>query len=95
MVAGLVRGLNHEDSAKFAFLLATPIILGAGVVKLPDLLGPLGNGIRGQTVVGAVFAGIAAFISVRFLSRYFETKTLWPFAAYCLAAGIALTIYFG
>jgi len=95
MVAGLVRGLDHEDSAKFAFLLATPIILGAGVAKLPDLLGPLGNGIRGQTLVGAVFAGIAAFISVRFLSRYFETKTLWPFAAYCLAAGIALTIYFG
>lgn len=95
MVAGLVRGLNHEDSAKFAFLLATPIILGAGVVKVPDLLGPLGNGIRGQTVVGAIFAGIAAYISVRFLSKYFETKTLLPFAAYCLAAGIALTIYFG
>jgi len=95
MVAGLVRGLSHEDSAKFAFLLATPIILGAGVVKVPDLLGPLGNGIRGQTVVGAIFAGIAAYISVRFLSRYFETKTLWPFGAYCLVAGIALTIYFG
>lgn len=95
MVAGLVRGLNHEDSARFAFLLATPIILGAGIVKLPDLTGPLGDGVRGQAVVGAVFAFVAAYISVRFLTKYFETKTLWPFAAYCLLAGVALTIYFG
>lgn len=94
MVAGLVRGLDHEDSARFAFLLATPIILGAGVVKLPDLTGPLGNGIRGQTVVGAGFACVAALVSVRFLSKYFHTKTLIPFAVYCLLAGIAFTIYF-
>jgi undecaprenyl-diphosphatase len=94
MVAGLVRGLDHEDSARFAFLLATPIILAAGVVKLPDLLGPLGNGIRGQTLVGAVFACGAALISVRFLAKYFETRTLLPFAVYCLLAGIGLTIYF-
>jgi undecaprenyl-diphosphatase len=94
MVAGLVRGLDHEDSARFAFLLATPIILGAGVVKLPDLLGPLGDGIRGQTVVGAVFACGAALVSVRFLAKYFETKTLLPFAVYCLLAGIGFTIYF-
>jgi len=94
MVAGLVRGLDHEDSARFAFLLATPIIFGAGVVKLPDLLGPLGNGIRGQTVVGAVFACGAALVSIRFLSKYFETKTLLPFAVYCFLAGIGLTIYF-
>ncbi|MGC9962345.1 MAG: undecaprenyl-diphosphate phosphatase [Acidimicrobiales bacterium] len=94
MVAGLVRGLDHEDSARFAFLLATPIIFGAGVVKLPDLTGPLGDGIRGQTVVGAAFACVAALISVRFLSQYFHTKTLLPFAVYCLLAGIAFTIYF-
>lgn len=94
MVTGLVRGLDHEDSARFAFLLATPIIFGAGIVKLPDLTGPLGDGIRGQTVVGAAFACVAALISVRFLSRYFHTKTLVPFAVYCLLAGIAFTIYF-
>ncbi len=94
MVAGLVRGLDHDDSARFAFLLATPIIFGAGVVKLPDLTGSLGNGIRGQTVVGAAFACVAAFISVRFLSKYFHTKTLIPFAVYCLLAGAAFTIYF-
>ncbi len=94
MVAGLVRGLNHEDSARFAFLLATPIILAAGLVKLPDLLGSLGDGVRGQTIVGAICAGIAALVSVRFLMRYFETKTLWPFAAYCLVFGAICTAIF-
>lgn len=87
MVAGLVRGLNHEDAARFSFLLATPIILAAGVYKLPDLMGPLGDGIRSQVLVGSLFAGLTAYVSVRFLMRYFETKTLYPFAIYCLVAG--------
>ena len=60
MVAGLIRGLNYEDAARFAFLLATPVILAAGLVKLPDLLGPLGNGVRAQALVGALFAFVAA-----------------------------------
>jgi undecaprenyl-diphosphatase len=87
MVAGLVRGLDHEDAARFSFLLATPIILAAGVVKLPDLTGPLGNGIRGQALAGSIAAGIAAYIAVRFLMRFFETRNLMPFAIYCLIAG--------
>lgn len=87
MVAGLVRGLDHEDAARFSFFLATPIIFAAGIYKLPDLFGPLGNGIRGQALAGAIFAGIAAYLSVRFLVRFFETRTLWPFAIYCLVAG--------
>jgi undecaprenyl-diphosphatase len=95
MVAGLVRGLNHRDAARFSFLLATPIILAAGVYKLPDLLGPLGNGIRVEALVGAVAASIAAYFSVRFLTRYFRTQTLTPFAVYCALAGAAMTIYFG
>ena len=41
------RGLSREDAARFAFLLATPVILAAGVLKVPDLMGPLGNGIHG------------------------------------------------
>ena len=94
MVAGLVRGLDHDDSARFAFLLATPIIFGAGVAKLPDLTGPLGDGVRGQTVVGAAFACAAALVSVRFLSKYFHTRTLIPFAISCLLAGVAFTVYF-
>ncbi|HMD45180.1 MAG TPA: undecaprenyl-diphosphate phosphatase [Acidimicrobiales bacterium] len=94
MVTGLVRGLDHEDSARFSFLLATPIILAAGIFKLPDLLGTLGNGIRGQALAGAAAAGIAAYFSVRFLVKWFETRTLWPFGVYCLVVGLAFTIYY-
>ena len=94
MVAGLVRGLSHEDAARFSFLLATPIILAAGVYKLPDLFGPLGNGIRMQALVGSIVAGVAAYFSVRFLMRYFETRTLTPFAVFCLLEGVACTIGF-
>jgi undecaprenyl-diphosphatase len=94
MVAGLVRGLSHEDAARFSFLLATPIILAAGVYKLPDLFGSLGNGIRGQVLVGSIAAGIAAYLSVRFLMKYFETRTLIPFAVFCLVEGAACTIGF-
>jgi len=94
MVAGLARGLDHQDAARFAFLLATPIILAAGVYKLPDLLGPLGNGIRGQVVVGSLVAGVAAWLSVRFLTRWFTTRTLTPFAVYCLLAGLTCIIRF-
>jgi undecaprenyl-diphosphatase len=87
MVAGLVRGLDHEDAARFSFLLATPIILAAGLYKLPDLVGQNGDGVRGQVLVGSIAAGLAAYGSVRFLSRYFRTGTLLPFAAYCLVVG--------
>ena len=94
MVAGLARGLDHEDAARFSFLLATPIILAAGIYKIPDLLGPLGDGVRAQAAVGSVFAGVAAYISVRFLVRFFETRTLVPFAIYCLIAGALCIIRF-
>jgi undecaprenyl-diphosphatase len=87
MVGGLMRGLDHEDAARFAFLLATPIILAAGVYKIPDLAGHLGDGIRGQAFVGAVVAAVAAYISTKFLVRFFETRTLTPFGLYCLAFG--------
>ena len=94
MVAGLVRGLDHEDAARFSFLLATPIIMAAGVYKLPDLLGPNGNGVLGQVIAGSIVAGIAAYLSVRFLTRYFTTRTLTPFAIYCLAAGALAMLRF-
>ncbi len=94
MVTGLSRGLDHEDAARFAFLLATPIILAAGVYKLPDFLGPNGNGVRGQILVGSLVAAGAAYVSVRFLIRWFETRTLTPFAIYCLVAGILCIIRF-
>src|SRR5271156_6692991 len=93
MGAGLARGLDHSDAARFAFLLATPIILAAGVFKLPDLLGHLGNGIRGQALVACASAAVTAFITVRFLVGYFKTRTLTPFAVYCLLFGLAMVIY--
>jgi undecaprenyl-diphosphatase len=94
MAAGLVRGLSHEEAARFSFLLATPVILAAGVLKVPDLFGPLGNGVRGQILVGSIVAGVAAYLSVRFLLRWFQTRTLWPFSIYCLVMGTSCAIYF-
>ena len=91
MAGGLRRGLDHEDAARFAFLLATPPILAAGVLKLPSLAGPAGAHIHGQVLLGVVVTAITAYLSVRFLVRYFQTRTLTPFAIYCLALG-ALSI---
>ncbi len=93
MVAGLVRGLSHEDAARFSFLLATPVILAAGVLKIPDLTGPLGAGIGGQVLAGSVCSGVGAYLSVRYLVRYFQTRTLTPFAIYCTVAGLASLAY--
>jgi undecaprenyl-diphosphatase len=95
MVTGMARGLSREDAARFAFLLATPVILAAGVLKVPDLEGPLGRGIQGQILLGSVLSGIGAYVSVRFLVRYFQTRTLYPFAAYCFALGLLSVIYLG
>jgi undecaprenyl-diphosphatase len=94
MVGGLWRGLSHEDAARFAFLLATPVIFAAGVLKIPSLAGPAGDHIHGQVVVGALITGITAYLSVRFLVRYFETRTLTPFAVYCLVVGAASIVRF-
>ena len=93
MTTGLLRGLDNEDSARFAFLLATPIILAAGIFKFSDLTGPLGQGVRGQAAVAALCAAVAAFVSVRFLLKYFETRSLRPFGIYCLVFGFAMVIY--
>jgi len=93
MGAGLGRGLDHSDAARYAFLLATPIILAAGIFKLPDLLGHLGNGIRGQALVACITAAITAVFTVAFLVRWFKTRTLVPFAIYGLVFGGAMVIY--
>ena len=89
MVAGLWRGLSHEDAARFSFLLATPIILAAGVYKIPDLFGPVGAGVHGQVLVGSVASFICAYLAVRYLTHYFQTRTLTPFAIYCCLVGAA------
>lgn len=94
MVGGLARGLSHRDAARFSFLLATPVILAAGVLKLPSLTGPAGDHIHGQVLVGAIVAGLASYLSVKWLTRYFETRTLIPFAIYSLLAGTICIIRF-
>jgi undecaprenyl-diphosphatase len=94
MGGGLLVGLSHKDAARFAFLLATPIILAAAVLKLPDLAGHQGDGVRGPALVGALCSALTAYLAVRFLMRYFETRTLTPFAIYCACAGTAAAIYF-
>jgi len=94
MVTGLARRLSYEDAARFAFLLSAPPILLAGLLKVPDLLGHLGNGIRGQALAGSVAAFVMALLSVRFLIRYFRKGRLTPFAIYCLALGASGIVYF-
>lgn len=94
MVAGILRGLTREDAARFSFLLATPVILAAGALKLGDLMGPLGDGIRGQVVFGSLLSGIGAYLSVRFLTRYFAHRSLRPFGVYCVLAGIGSLVLF-
>jgi undecaprenyl-diphosphatase len=94
MVTGLMGGLDHEESANFAFLLATPVILMAGLYKVPSLMGPLGDGVRTQTLVGAVCAMVAAYASVRFLAKWFTTRNLVPFGIYSLVAGLLCVVRF-
>jgi undecaprenyl-diphosphatase len=94
MAGGLLTGLNNEDAARFSFLLATPIIGAAALLKLPDLFTASAASLRGAAIAGAIAAAIAAYLSVRFLIKYFQTNTLKPFALYCLAAGIIASLYF-
>jgi undecaprenyl-diphosphatase len=94
MGGGLLVGLSHKDAARFAFLLATPIIGAAAALKLPELAGPSGNGVRGPALVGALCSAVTAYLAVRFLMRFFERNTLTPFAIYCFLAGGASAIYF-
>jgi undecaprenyl-diphosphatase len=95
MVTGMFRGLSRQDAARFSFLLSAPVILAAGVLKLPDLTGPMGAGIGGQVLFGSLLSGVGAYVSLLFLTRYFSDpkRTLTPFAIYCLAAGLGCFIY--
>jgi undecaprenyl-diphosphatase len=95
LVAGLRAGLDHEQAARFSFLLATPVILAAGVLKLPDLAGPLGAGIRGQVLLGSVLSGIGAYVSVALLTKWFRVRSAKTFAYYCVAAGVASLLVLG
>ena len=91
---GLLVGLSHKDAARFAFLLATPIIGAAALLKLPELAGSQGDGIRGQALVASLCSAASAYVAVRFLMKYFETRTLIPFAVWSVAFGFACSVYF-
>jgi undecaprenyl-diphosphatase len=94
MSAGLARGLDNADAARYAFLLATPIILAAGVYKVSDLTGPLGDhGVRKEALIAAVCAAVAGLFTVHFLTRYFRTRNLIPFGVYCLIFGAFMVVY--
>jgi undecaprenyl-diphosphatase len=94
MGGGLLAGLSNEDAARYGFLLATPIIGAAAVLKVPDLFGHAGDHVRGQAIVAALCAAFTTFFAVKFLLRFFETNRLTPFGIYCIAVGAALTIGF-
>ena len=94
MAGGLLVGLNNEAAARFSFLLATPIIGAAALLKLPEIFSPSYNSLRGTMLIGALCSAAAAYFSLRFLVKYFQTNTLKPFAIYCLIAGILLSGYF-
>ncbi|MFE4513314.1 undecaprenyl-diphosphate phosphatase [Kitasatospora sp. NPDC056783] len=93
MSAGVLRGLHHEDAARFSFLLATPVILAASALKVPELFKPENSGVLGPVLAGSVAAFVAGYVSVRFLTKYFETRSLTPFAVYCFLAGTASAVY--
>jgi undecaprenyl-diphosphatase len=95
MVSGMFRGLTRQDAARFSFLLSAPVIFAAGALKVKDLTGPLGDGIRGQVLFGSVLSFIGAFLALRFLVSYLSkpSRTLTPFAIYCLAAGLGAFVY--
>ena len=94
MGGGLLAGLNNEEAARFSFLLATPIIGAAALLKVPELFGSSVAPLRLAILVGAVCSAGTAYLSVRFLLKYFQTKTLTPFAVYCLIAGVSVSVYF-
>jgi undecaprenyl-diphosphatase len=94
MGGGILFGLSNEDAARYSFLLATPIIGAAGVLKLPDLFGSAGNGVRGPALLGALCAAFTTYLAVKFLLRFFQSNRLTPFGIYCIAAGLICTVIF-
>jgi undecaprenyl-diphosphatase len=94
MGGGLLVGLSNRDAARYSFLLATPIIGAAALLKIPELFGHDGDGVRGQALAGALCAGITTFFAVKFLLRFFETNRLTPFGVYCILAGTTCTLIF-
>jgi undecaprenyl-diphosphatase len=94
MGGGLLAGLSNEDAARFGFLLATPVIFAAAALKLPELFGSEGNGVRGPALVAGLCAAVTTFFAVKFLLRFFQTNRLTPFGIYCIGFGAVCTLVF-
>jgi len=94
MGGGLIVGLSNDDAARFSFLLATPVIFAAAALKVPELFGSAGNGVRGPALVAGLCAAATTYVAVKFLLRFFQTKTLTPFGIYCIALGLMCTLVF-
>jgi len=94
MGGGLLAGLSNDDAARFSFLLATPVIFAAAVLKLPELFGSEGNGVRGPALVAGLCAAATTFLAVKFLLRFFQTNRLTPFGIYCIGLGVTCTLVF-
>jgi undecaprenyl-diphosphatase len=94
MGGGLLVGLSNEDAARYGFLLATPVIFAAAALKLPELFGSAGNGVRGPALVAGLCAAATTFFAVKFLLRYFQTNRLTPFGVYCVGLGVVCTLVF-
>lgn len=94
MSGGLLSGLTNEDAVNFAFLLATPVIFGAALLKIPELFSPKNHALIAPSLVGAIASAISAYVAVKFLTRYFETKSLRPFGVYCIVFGALCSLIF-
>jgi undecaprenyl-diphosphatase len=94
MGGGLLAGLSNEDAARYGFLLATPVIFAAAALKLPELLGSQGDGVRGPALVAGLCAALTTFMAVKFLLRWFQTNRLTPFGVYCVGFGVICTLVF-
>jgi undecaprenyl-diphosphatase len=94
IVAGLLRDLHHDDAARYAFLLATPVIFAAAALEIPALFDPRAHDVLLQSAAGCVVAGVTAYASVAFLTRWFRHNDLLPFAWYCLGAGLVSFVLF-
>lgn len=95
IAAGLARGLRRDEAARFSFLLGTPAFFGAGLLQLLDVLGAGGAGLADRLpvlLVGFVAGALSGFVAIRFLLAFLRTRTLYPFAIYCMAMGAAVLL---
>ena len=94
MGGGLLIGLSHQEAAHFAFLLATPIIFAASILKLPELFQAQNRMLVAPSIIGALCSALSAYVAIRFLTRYFKSNSLRPFGIYCLVFGLGASLLF-